>query len=151
MIRVLLVSATLLAGCSTLERTADSVNRSPYFPANWRIAPDAPPLEPPKREAATLDGIPTLVEKPGSRLWVAHKGSTARAMMEEWAKTAGYTLKWQAAVDRKIEVGASVYGPFQETVEQVFNEGFPGPPALTPRFNHGNRVVRITQDGTLGE
>ena len=43
MIRVLLVSATLLAGCSTLERTADSVNRSPFFPANWRIAPDAPP------------------------------------------------------------------------------------------------------------
>lgn len=153
MTRLLLTASLLLiASCSTLEQTADTVAASSLNPANWRISPEAPPKAPPKRPAPpTLDGIVTLPETPGARLWVAEPGQTARTMMEAWSKEAGWTLIWQASVDRKVTVGAGVYGRFEDAVTTVFNAGFPGPPALTPRFYTSNKVLRISQDGTLGE
>jgi hypothetical protein len=72
-------------------------------------------------------------------------------MMSKWSADAGYTLIWQASVDRPIKVGASVYGTFEDAVGRVFTSGFQGPPALVPIFKHGNKVVLITQDGTLGQ
>lgn len=141
---LLLVLALGLAGCETLENAS-------YNPANWQLQPDAPPSAPTPRPARSSDGIASLSDKPGARLWIAETGSTAKAMMAQWAQTAGYTLLWQASVDRRITVGASVYGTFEEAVTTVFNAGFQGPPALTPIFSHGNRVLRITQDGTLGQ
>lgn len=145
--KALFLTASLLAlgACSTLDQAADTLT-------SWRLSPEAPPKAPlAKAPPASVGGLATVPEVAGARLWVLEPGSTARRTMSQWAAEAGYTLFWQAQVDRPIKAGASVYDTFENAVGRVFTSGFQGPPALVPIFKHGNRVLLVTQDGTLGQ
>lgn len=130
---VLIVCAAFgLAACAQLDAAADRLAVAPVDPPERRPAPSA-----------------ALQASDDARLWVIETGATARSMLTDWCREAGYTLFWQAQVDRKIALGTALWGRFDEVVFKVFNEGFIGAPQLTPVFRQGNRALLVTQDGTL--
>lgn len=124
--------AAALAACAQIDAAAD------------RLA--VAPVDPPERRPAASAALRASDD---ARLWIIETGSTARSMLTDWCREAGYTLFWQAQVDRKIALGTALWGRFDEVVFKVFNEGFVGAPQLTPVFRHGNRALLVTQDGTL--
>lgn len=146
-----LLALLATTGCSYWREASQAVSDSSYNPANWQLRPDEPPSEPTAVAASDRGPVPRLVLRETARAWTADAGTTAKQMVAKWSAQAGYTLLWDATVDRKIRVGATIVGTFEEAVQIAFNTGFQGPPSLTPTFIHGNRVLRVTQDPTLGQ
>ena len=75
--------------------------------------------------------------------WTAETGRTLRAVLQDWAAQAGWSLVWQSAYDYPLEASARLGGDFPSaavTLLKGFSEAQPPP---TARLFRGNNVLII--------
>ena len=97
----------------------------------------SPPSGPPP---AAPSAPPAVVVQ---EVWTAAAGRQLRAVLDDWAGRAGWTLVWQSDRDYPLEASASFTGDFTQAAQQLVAALAAVAPAPFANFYKGNRVLVV--------
>jgi len=106
----------------------------PPPPASLSAPPPAPPPPPPPPAPP-----PVVVQE----VWTAPAGRQLKAVLDDWAGRAGWTLVWQSDHDYPLEASASFTGDFTDAAQQLVAALATVAPAPFANFYKGNRVLVV--------
>lgn len=101
--------------------------------------PDQGPATEKPMEAISAAAIPVTA----MQLWQVEPRVTLRALLEEWAAKAGWSVAWQSEYDFRIEAKASFAGTFQEASSQLIRSFGQSTPRIKATYWSGNKVVVV--------
>lgn len=148
-----------------LPATVASAATAPTTPVQPPAEPIAiTPLAPPPGPAAGTGGNSTVALTPASSVaaggspefpaptaavstqeehWRAGSGQSLRAVLQDWALQAGWTLVWRSDREYPLEASAQFSGTFTKAASELL-EGFSGAaPAPLGHFFKGNQVLLV--------
>ncbi len=110
----------------------------PVAKADGKPVDQGPAAEKPM-EAISAAAIPVTA----MQLWQVEPRVTLRALLEEWAAKAGWSVAWQSEYDFRIEAKASFAGTFQEASSQLIRSFGQSTPRIKATYWSGNKVVVV--------
>lgn len=111
------------------------------------VQPGPPQAAPASAEVAP-PAVPAVQETPttaamAAEHWQANAGRSLRAVLEEWALMAGWTIVWRSDRDYPLEASAQFSGAFTKAASELL-DGFAGAaPAPLGHFFKGNQVLLV--------
>lgn len=104
----------------------------------------APPHIMTGSNGSIVNGVPVKPANPKEAKWDLQSSKSLRDNIEVWAKTAGYTLVWEAS-DYDLENGVVITNDFNGAIANVM-EMFKNKPIPLRASFYGNKVLQITDN-----